>query len=53
MNSPAIIVRADELHFTGLSREQLLTAIRESAAANIVTADLELGESLSEEEKKS
>ena len=36
-----------------VTRDQLLTAIRESAGANIVTADLELGESLSEEEKKS
>jgi hypothetical protein len=33
-----------------VTREQLLTAIRESAGASIVTADLELGDS-SEEEK--
>jgi hypothetical protein len=36
-----------------VTRDQLLTAIRESAGANIVTADLEVGDALAEEERKS
>ena len=34
-----------------VTRDQLLTAIRESAGANIVTADLEIGDTSAEEEK--